>query len=32
MTLENILTKWKNKEMSNEEVKQELFDKYVLPY
>lgn len=32
MTLENILTKWKNKEMSSEEVKQELFDKYVLPY
>lgn len=32
MTLEKILIKWKNKEISNEEVKQELFDKYVLPY
>lgn len=32
MTLEKILIRWKNKEISNEEVKQELFDKYVLPY
>lgn len=32
MTLKNILIKWKNKKMPNKEVKQELFDKYVLPY
>ena len=32
MTLKKILIRWKNKEITNEEVKQELFDKYILPY